>query len=298
MNNKQIKIIFENDNLLVINKPAGVVVNRAKTHNEETIQDWFTDYLGRDFFSESFIKKGRKHWEFLVPHDFADQYGTPEEIWLKRQGMVHRLDKDTSGALLLAKNPGALVNLLAQFKQKQVAKEYLALCHGRFVLDTGKINAPLSRARKNRLRFAVSATGKKAETHYELIERYWNFDWEALKNKILKDNRVISDKQQSKILKRGPQLYQAGFTLVKAKPKTGRTHQIRVHFASMQHPLVADKIYSGRKRQTLDQLWCPRHFLHAARVEFFLPTGPVWQKKQLVEVPLTADLQLALSLLK
>lgn len=298
MNSKQIKIIFENDNLLVINKPAGIVVNRAKTHNEETIQDWFTKYLGQEFLSEEFIKSSRKRWEFLIPHDFVDQFGTPEEIWLNRQGMVHRLDKETSGALLLAKNPGALVNLLAQFKQKQVTKEYLALCHGRFVLDTGKISAPLSRARKNRLRFAISATGKKAETHYQLIERYWAFDWQALKNDILKNNQVISDKQQSKILKRGPQLYQAGFSLVRAKPKTGRTHQIRVHFASMQHPLVADKIYSGKKRQALDQLWCPRHFLHAANLEFFVPTGPVWQKKQLVEVPLTADLQAALSLLK
>jgi 23S rRNA pseudouridine1911/1915/1917 synthase len=298
MHSKQIKIIFENDDLLVINKPAGVVVNRAQTHNETTIQDWLVEYLGQEFFTESFINESRKHWEFLVPHDFAGQFGSPEEIWHNRQGMVHRLDKDTSGALLLAKNPGALVNLLAQFKQKEVAKEYIALCHGRFVLDTGKINAPLARARKNRFRFAISATGKKAETHYELIQRFWEFDWLALKNEILKDNQVLSEKQVSKTIKRGPQLYQAGFSLVRAKPQTGRTHQIRVHFASMQHPLVADKIYSGRKRQSLDQLWCPRHFLHAANLEFFLPTGPVWQKKQLVEVPLTTDLQAALSLLK
>jgi len=298
MYSKQIQIIFENDNLLVINKPAGLVVNRAQTHHEDTIQDWFVEYLGQDFFTESFINNSRQHWQLLVPHDFTDQFGTPEEIWLNRQGMVHRLDKETSGALLLAKNPGALVNLLAQFKQKQIAKEYLALCHGRFVLDTGKINAPLARARNNRLRFAISATGKKAETAYEVIQRYWEFDWTTFTNKILKNNPVLSEKQQSKILKKGPQLYQSGFSLVRAKPQTGRTHQIRVHFASMQHPLLADKIYSGKKRQALDRLWCPRHFLHAASIAFFLPTGPVWQKRQLVEVPLTTDLQAAMSLLK
>lgn len=297
MNIDQMEIIFENQNLLVINKPAGVVVNRAQTHSEETIQDWLVQYLGREAFSENFINSSRAQWELLLPYDFKDNFGSPEEIWQTRQGLVHRLDKETSGALLLAKNPGALVNLLAQFKQKQIEKEYLALCHGRLVLDTGKINAPLARARKNRFRFAISATGKKAETHYQVINRYWNFDWQSLKEQVLKDNQLLSEKNKSKLLKRGPELYQAGFSLLKAKPKTGRTHQIRVHFASMQHPLLADKIYSGKKRQALDQLWCPRHFLHASNLEFFLPTGPIWEKRKLVKVPLTADLQKALSLL-
>jgi 23S rRNA pseudouridine1911/1915/1917 synthase len=291
------KIIFENQNLLVINKPAGVVVNRAQTHSENTIQDWLVNYLGREAFSKEMINAHRAQWQLLIPHDFTDNFGSPEEIWLTRQGLVHRLDKETSGALLLAKNPGALVNLLAQFKQKQIAKEYLALCHGRFVLDTGKINAPLARARKNRFRFAISATGKKAETYYQVINRYHNFDWSAFKAQLFKDKQLLSAKNKMKLLKRGPQLYQAGFSLVKAKPTTGRTHQIRVHFASMQHPLLADKIYSGKKRQALDQLWCPRHFLHASNLEFFLPTGSTWEKRQLVEVPLTADLQQALSLL-
>jgi 23S rRNA pseudouridine1911/1915/1917 synthase len=293
-----IEIIFENQDLLVINKPAGTVVNRAKTHSEDTIQDWFVNYLGRENFRDQVINKSRSSWVKSIPDDFQAEFGSPEEIWQARQGLVHRLDKETSGALLLAKNPGSLVNLLAQFKRKLVRKEYVALCHGRFVLDTGKINAPLARARKNRLRFAISASGKKAETAYQVINRYKDFDWSNLKNKILQGNQLLSAKDTSRVLKRGPQLYQDGFSLVRAKPKTGRTHQIRVHFASMQHPLVADKNYSGKKRQTLDRLWCPRHFLHATTLEFFLPSGPVWQKQQLIEVPLTADLQAALSLLK
>jgi 23S rRNA pseudouridine1911/1915/1917 synthase len=292
------KIIFEDANLLVINKPAGVVVNRAQTHHENTVQDWFIKYLGQQNLLPEFIAKKRNHWQQFIPHDFRDDFGSPEEIWLNRQGLVHRLDKETSGALLLAKNPGVLVNLLAQFKQKQVQKTYLALCHGRFVLDTGKINAPLARARRNRFRFAISATGKRAETNYQVIERYQDFDWQTLEKQTLINNELFSKKNIKKILKRGPQLYQAGFTLVKAKPQTGRTHQIRVHFASMQHPLVADKIYSGRKRQDLDHLWCPRHFLHASSLEFYLPTGSVWGKRQLVKVPLIDDLQQALALLE
>lgn len=294
----KIKIAFEDQNLIVINKPAGVVVNKALTHHNDTVQDWLVNYLGEVAFTQESVQKNRSHWTNLVPYNFQEDFGSPEEIWLERQGLVHRLDKDTSGALLLAKNPGALVNLLAQFKQKQVKKEYLALCHGRFELDQGKISVPLARARRDRLRFAVSATGKIAETHYQVINRYWDFAWETLKQQIVQEDSFTIDRKINKLLNRGPQLYQAGFSLVKAQPKTGRTHQIRVHFASLHHPLLGDKIYSGRKRQALDQLWCQRHFLHAASLVFFLPTGPVWEKRQSVEVPLTADLQKALSLLK
>jgi 23S rRNA pseudouridine1911/1915/1917 synthase len=292
------KIIFEDSNLLLINKPAGVVVNRAQTHQENTVQDWLVKYLGQQVFLPEFISENRQLWEKLIPHDFQEDFGSPEEIWSARQGLVHRLDKETSGVLLLAKNPGALVNLLAQFKQKKVQKTYLALCHGRFAMDTGKINAPLARARRNRFRFAISATGKKAETDYQVIKRYQDFNWQILKERVEADEHLSSIQNIKKILKKGPQLYQAGFTLVEAKPRTGRTHQIRVHFASMQHPLLADKIYSGRKRQDLDHLWCQRHFLHASNLEFFLPTGPVWKEKKLIEAPLTDDLQAALSLLE
>lgn len=295
---EKIQIIFEDENLIVINKLAGMVVNRAHTHDQETVQDWLVQYLGQEFFSEDYVKQHDKKWLKLIPHDFSKDFGSPEEIWLTRQGLVHRLDKDTSGALLLAKNPGALVNLLAQFKQKQVKKEYLALCHGRFVLDQGKISAPLARARHNRLRFAISATGKVAETHYQVVARYNDVDWPVLRKMLTENTLQELPKNIQKTLKRGPQLYQAGFSLVKAQPRTGRTHQIRVHFASMQHPLLADKIYSGKKRQALDQLWCARHFLHATNIEFFLPTGSTWVKKQVITVPLTDDLQKALSLLK
>ena len=302
----KIRIIFEDQNLIVINKPAGLVVNRALTHKSATVQDWLLEYLGEAVFTQENIKHQRAQWAHLVPYNFQADFGSPEEIWLARQGLVHRLDKETSGALLLAKNPGALVNLLAQFKEQQVNKEYLALCHGHFALNQGKISVPLARARNDRLRFALSATGRVAETHYQVIERYDEFSWDTLQSQLRDtlqsqlgtDDSSPSSKNLHKLLKRGPQLYQGGFSLVKAQPKTGRTHQIRVHFASMHHPLIADKIYSGRKRQALDQLWCPRHFLHAASLKFFSPTGPVWEKRQSVEVPLTADLQKALNLLQ
>ncbi len=99
-------------------------------------------YLGEAAFTQEYIEQSRASWINLIPYNFLPDFGSPEEIWMTRQGLVHRLDKDTSGALLLAKNPGALVNLLAQFKQKQIEKEYLALCHGRFALDQGKSACP------------------------------------------------------------------------------------------------------------------------------------------------------------
>ena len=87
---------------------------------------------------------------------------------------------------------------------------------------------------------------EKAETAYEVIQRYWEFDWTTFNNKILKNNPVLSEKQQVKFLE-GSTTLSIGFFSGRAKPQTGRTHQIRVHFASMQHPLLADKIYSGKK---------------------------------------------------
>ena len=291
-------ILFENKEFLVINKPAGVVVNRAQTQSEATIQDYLVEYLGEKVFSEKEIAQTKVSWQKLVPRDFSDEFGTPEEIWQERQGLVHRLDKETSGVLLLAKNPGALVNLLAQFKQRQTKKTYLALCHGRFTLKNGKINAPLGRASRNRLRFAIDPAGKAAETFYRVLASYQNFDWQKLKQQLGKGKTEAELRILRKTLKRGPQLYQAGFSLVEAQPKTGRTHQLRVHFASLQHPLVGDKVYSGKKRQVIDKFWCSRHFLHAAKIEFFLPDGKEWENKQGVEAKLTNDLQAAVTLLK
>ncbi|HOZ03504.1 MAG TPA: pseudouridine synthase, partial [Candidatus Woesebacteria bacterium] len=114
-----ISILYEDNDLVAIDKPGGVVVNNASSVSGPTIQDWWSAKISKLSLSEN--------WQALVPSDFNNEYGTPEEVFAQRSGVVHRLDKDTSGVLLLAKNPGALINLLAQFKQRQVHKTYLCL---------------------------------------------------------------------------------------------------------------------------------------------------------------------------
>ncbi|MEA2056683.1 MAG: RluA family pseudouridine synthase [Patescibacteria group bacterium] len=276
----KIQIIYQDKDLVIIDKPAGVVVNKAVTVKEETIQSWFENRLKEN------AKRIRSEWEELVPADFNDKYGTPKEIFSQRNGLVHRLDKDTSGVLLLATNPGSLVNLLSQFKQRQIHKKYQCLVHGSPKVDSAQVNVPIGRSKVNRRQFWVDIGGKKATTLYRVINTFKKFDWELLQQKI-------GEKSFNKI-KPNFSSYHQGFSLIECFPKTGRTHQIRVHMRHIGHPLVADKLYSGRTRPKLDNLWCPRQFLHASWIEFF---HPGLKKKVNIETPLSADLANALKLL-
>ena len=278
----KIKIIFEDQDLWVINKPPGLVVNRAETVKSPTLQDWLEEQLPPLVEFE----KQKSSWAELVPTDFDEQYGTPLEIFKKRLGLVHRLDKDTSGVMVLAKNPGALVNLLQQFKQRQTEKRYLCLAHGKFRVPRGNIRAPLGRANYNRQKMAVGPSGKKATTLYEVTKFYPTFKSTVIKEKF--------NKQQQRRLS----IYQ-GFSLVNCWPKTGRTHQVRVHLKHWRHPLVGDEKYAGKKRAKLDLIWCPRQFLHAAELSFNHPRQQKNQKPSVsFEAELTTDLQAVVELLK
>lgn len=222
-----VKILFEDQDLLLIFKPAGLVVNRAQTVGKPTLQDWLA-------------KK--------VPN-----IG-------QRSGIVHRLDKETSGLLLVAKTLTAFENLQKQFKKRQVQKRYLALVHGQMVPAKGVIKAAISRSPFNREKFGVFLGGRGAETGYRTL-RYYN-----------KENL-------------------GKFSLLELKPKTGRTHQIRVHLQYLGHPVVADAKYAGRKTARLDRTWCSRQFLHASSLTFFHPrTG----KKITFACQLPEDLKKAL----
>lgn len=190
------KIIFEDDSLLVIDKPAGVVVNRAESQKGETLEDW------------------------------AAQKG----IAVERSGIVHRLDKDTSGILVIGKTPEAFENLKDQFKSREVVKKYLALVHGKVIPAEGTINAPIERNPFNRRHFGVFPGGREATTDYKVYNNYNDY-----KN----------------------------YTLLELTPHTGRTHQIRVHLKYINHPIVSDPIYGGRKNYQADLKFCPRLFLHA-----------------------------------
>lgn len=210
-----LKILFENEDYLVIEKPAGITVNRSDTTSSETtLQD--------------LIEKEGKI-------DFKD----PDQEFLDRGGIVHRLDKETSGALIIAKNSKAFRELQRQFKERIVEKSYLALSHGEIKPENGEINVPVGRLPWNRKRFGVIAGGREALTKYQ-VEEYYKFEREAL-------------------------------TLVRLFPKTGRTHQIRVHLKHINHPIFSDPLYGGRKVSNSDRKILPRVFLHAEEISFLDP---------------------------
>ncbi len=267
----QLDVLFEDEDVLVINKPSGVVVNRSETNPAPTIQDWMVSERG-----VLAVSADPQTWASLVPSDFTTEYGTPESIFTERLGVVHRLDKDTSGALVLAKNPGSLVHLLRQFRVREVTKTYVCLAHGAFNQPNGEVTAPIGRISANRKLFGIVSSGRPAVTNYQ-IEQYFA---------RLKPNLLTGQDA-----KQAERIYQ-GFSLVKCWPKTGRTHQIRVHLKHLQHPLVGDQQYGGKKRAKLDALWCPRQFLHAAQITFMHPRTA---QMQTIDAPLAADLQLVLA---
>lgn len=271
-------ILYEDQDILVINKPAGVVVNDASSVEGETIQSWFgSHYIENQDYADG--------WQELVPADFDDSYGSPEDTFKQRRGLVHRLDKNTSGALLLAKNPGALVNLLAQFKQRKTQKKYLSLAHGKFGVEKDTIVLPMARSKSDPTKFAIVEDGRIAETDYQVKQFYSDLDYEQLTKKL--GAEIVKD------LKKKSRVYQ-GFSMVECWPKTGRTHQIRVHMSAISHPLVGDSKYVGKKRTKLDKVWCKRHFLHASQLEF---THPRLNSQMKIEASLSDDLQQVLNLL-
>jgi 23S rRNA pseudouridine1911/1915/1917 synthase len=237
----KIEIIFQDDQVLVINKPPGVVVNRAESVAESTIQDWVDETN-----------------DYELAHDES-----------RRNGIVHRLDKDTSGVLVLAKTGEVMTELQRQFHDRETKKTYLALVHGKFSAKEGIMSVPMERSRMDRQKYMVGIGGKMTETHYKVKEEY----------------EKLTDK---KYMVKGYQ----GFSLVELHPKTGRTHQIRVVMKHLNHPLVGDVKYVGKKRARADIVWCPRQFLHARKLEF---THPMTGKRVEYEAELSKDLKEVLS---
>jgi 23S rRNA pseudouridine1911/1915/1917 synthase len=233
---RQPKIIFQDETILVIEKPTGMVVNRAQSVQGETLQDWISKGIKTNYSSNE-VRSSRL--------DKARTSNNKE--FVDRVGLVHRLDKETSGLMVIAKNVVAFENLKNQFKQRQVLKKYLTLVHGKVSPTVGNIRVPIKRNPFNRMHFGVFVDGRPAETNYQVLNYYQN----------------PREKNKSKKY----------FSLVEVTPKTGRTHQIRVHFSHLHHPVVADDLYGGRKTNRADRFWCPRLFLHAAYLEFSHPVN-------------------------
>jgi len=174
-----LNIIYEDNDLLVLDKPAGLPIHPAPGHYSHTLVNAILSYL---------------------PH-------LPESGDSLRPGIVHRLDKDVSGVMVVAKNSVAQAKLINQFKSRTVVKAYLALVKGHLTPDEGVIEAPIGRDPRHRKRMAVVAEGKEARTQYSVIK------------------------------------YVGDYTLVEVRPETGRTHQIRVHLSAIGYPVVGDSVY-------------------------------------------------------
>src|SRR3990167_8905433 len=214
------KIIYQDESIAVVDKPAGMIVNRADTaKNQVTLQEWAEK-------------------KFKISNTLS-----PSDNFINRAGIVHRLDKETSGILIIAKNEESFVNLQKQFKEGRVKKTYFAVCHGEIKPSEGEINIPIGRLPWNRMRFGVLPQGKEAKSKYKVL---------SIKYKVW-------DKVSEPL------------SLVEVYPETGRTHQIRVHMQYIGHPIFADELYAGRKTSKRDREILPRHFLHAAKISFLHP---------------------------
>lgn len=237
-------VIYEDQSLLVLNKPAGVIVNRSDTTaHVATLQDLVEKYLKVSYP------------RIISPR--VGEYPSTEETFRERSGIVHRLDKETSGIILVAKNPEVFGALQKAFKEREVQKTYLALAHGRIQPAEGTINAPVGRQVFNRMRFGVVAGGREAVTFYKVVAYYQH------------------------------QKTREELSLVELSPKTGRTHQIRVHLKYINHPIVSDELYAGRKTARNDRKELERVFLHAAGITF---VHPVFQKEMSFVAPLPEEL--------
>ncbi len=244
-----LNIIYEDDSILVIDKETGIVVNRAETINDKTLQDQLSDYF-----------------------HLGSSLGIGE-----RAGIVHRLDRETSGLMVVAKTKSAFGNLQKQFKERKVKKEYAALCHGVVVDDWGEINAPIGRVGSFG-KFGVVAGGRESKTEFMVENRY------KIKNDIFEKITREENKNRKNYFKN----HARDYTLLTLRPKTGRTHQIRVHLKSIGHPVVSDLIYTPAKLLKFDLNWCLRLFLHAKSLEFI---NPATKKPIFFESDLPKDLK-------
>ena len=221
----RLNIVYEDKNLLVLNKPAGIVVHPAPRRAQGS--------------PEPNVVQG--HLEITLAEQIVKKYPEIRKVGEDptRPGIVHRLDKDTSGVLVVARNQNTFDYLKSLFQKREIKKTYLVLVSGVIKNDSGVIDLPIGRSRKDsRRRIAgKGASGKlrEAVTEYKVVKRFRDF------------------------------------TFLEARPLTGRTHQIRAHFAAISRPVACDRIYGGKKPA------CPaglaRQFLHAWKLEFVSPSG-------------------------
>jgi len=214
---EEIKIIFEDKDMMVVEKPSLMTTTKEKKGEEGTLEDYLRE---------------------IRPNN------------LSRNGIIHRLDKGTSGLILVAKTEEAFLNLKNQFKERSLSKKYYCLVGGDVSFE-GTINMPIARSKYVFAKFGVNEEGKTALTKFKLIKKY------------KKDGKIYS--------------------LMEVDLKTGRTHQIRVHFSHLRWPLVGDRVYGGEVIEGLK-----RPFLHAYQMVF---NHPITNREIKIKIDLSKDLQ-------
>jgi 23S rRNA pseudouridine1911/1915/1917 synthase len=233
-----VEVVFEDDDLIVVNKPAGMVVHPAAGNPSGTLANALA------FHFQQLSKRGGE----------------------ARPGIVHRLDKGTSGLLVVAKNEATHENLSDQFRAREVFKSYVALVHGQLEKRKGQIDQPIARDPRNRTRMAIVRGGREALSLFRIREAFDRF------------------------------------TLLDVELKTGRTHQIRVHLASLKHPVVGDEVYGGGRDKTVTDpklrgtiAKLHRQFLHSEQLGFRHPSTPAPMK---FTAPLPRELQNLLDMIR
>lgn len=233
------QIVYEDKNFLVINKPAGLITHQKNLEdNQPSVVDWvIQNYPELKDVGEPFIASGHE---------------------TSRAGVVHRLDKDTSGLMIIAKNNDAFFYFKNLFQTRKIKKHYLALVHGQLKESRGTISSPLGRIgmkRTTKIEGKKLIDKKEAQTEYKVMKKF------------------------------------TGFTLLELEPLTGRTHQLRVHLNSIGHPVAGDPVYGFKKILPPPEL--NRLFLHAYKLEFITPDN----KALALEADIPDDLQKVLDTL-
>lgn len=244
-------IVYEDEHLAVINKPAGLVVHPGAGVQNGTLANALAHHFGIEDIDIGFDPS---------VEDFSKIQSLKAKI-----GLVHRLDKDTSGLIVVAKNERIHEELSRQFRDREVYKSYLALVHGATRQNTGKIEAPIIRDKHNRLRMKTGTAGRQALSLWKVRRRFEKF------------------------------------TLLEVEIKTGRTHQIRVHMGFINHPVVGDEIYNEGRDKSINNVEIRRaveklgrFFLHAEKLDF---THPESGEKMEFKQPLPQELEEFLKLI-
>ena len=226
-------IIFENNNFIVVDKPQGVVSNKSLTQKKSTVAHMAEDYLN-----------------LKLPKTLAKLSDDAKEFY-ERNGLVHRLDKDTSGVLIIARNPKSYISLKKVFLKRKVIKEYHAVVFNDITKffngkKTLKINLPILRSKQDRQKFVVGEGGREAISEVNLLNKFENA---TIPNPVALFDSTF-------------------FSLIKVFPKTGRTHQIRVHLKAVNCEILGDSLYNGRAQKKFNEKQNVRLCLIAKKISF------------------------------